>query len=142
DKFDPFFFSVSPAEAVLMDPQQRLFLETCWHSIEDSGINPESLSGTRTAVYVGCGTGDSGWSPKGGGLSAYGLMGKATSILSARIAYMLNLKGPALAIDTACSSSLVAISEACNNLILGNCDYALAGGVNVLSGPSIHIMAS
>ena len=137
DKFDPLFFNISPAEAKFIEPQQRLFLENCWACIEDSGIDPYTLSDSRCGVFVGCGVSDYGQ-----GLSAHDLMGGAASILSARIAYLLNLKGPCLAIDTSCSSSLVAIAEACNSLVLGTSDLALAGGVCVLAGPAIHVMTS
>lgn len=142
DKFDPLFFNISPKEAELMDPQQRLFLESCWHCIEDAGISASSLSGSRCGVFVGCSTGDYEQRMSGQQLNTQGLMGKATSILSARISYLLNLKGPCMAIDTACSSSLVAISEACSSILSGACDMALAGGVSVLTGPSMHIMTS
>jgi len=137
DKFDPLFFNISPAEAKFIDPQQRLFLENCWSSMEDAGLSPSVLSGSRCGVYVGCSVND--YARKE---TAQDLMGSATSILSARIAYLLNLKGPCMAIDTACSSSLVAIAEACNSLALGTSDIAFAGGVCVLSGPSLHVMAS
>ncbi|HHI94227.1 MAG TPA: hypothetical protein ENK04_12050 [Gammaproteobacteria bacterium] len=137
DKFDPLFFNISPAEAKFIDPQQRLFLENCWSSMEDAGLNPPALSGSRCGVFVGCSVSDYGQ-----GQTAQDLMGGATSILSARMAYLLDLKGPCMAIDTACSSSLVAIAEACNSLTLGTSDMAFAGGVCVLSGPSLHIMAS
>ncbi|NOX92666.1 MAG: hypothetical protein GXP18_09545, partial [Gammaproteobacteria bacterium] len=137
DKFDPLFFNISPAEAKFIDPQQRLFLENCWSSMEDAGLSPSALSGSRCGVYVGCGASDYGQ-----GQTAQDLMGSAASILSARIAYLLDLKGPCMAIDTACSSSLVAIAEACNSLMLGTSDMAFAGGVCVLSGPSLHIMTS
>ncbi|MBZ9609901.1 SDR family NAD(P)-dependent oxidoreductase [Clostridium estertheticum] len=142
DKFDPLFFNISPTEAELMDPQQRLFLESCWSCIEDAGYPPSSLSGSRCGVFVGCGNGDYSQYLNEQKLNAQGLMGEANSILSARISYLLNLKGPCLAIDTACSSSLVAIAEACNNLILKTSDLALAGGVCVLTGPSMHIKTS
>ena len=142
DRFDPLFFSITPAEAELMDPQQRLFLENCWHCIEDAGISPASLSGTRCGVFVGCAPSDYGQFTGAGGMNAQGLLGGATSILSARISYLLNLKGPCLSIDTACSASLVAIAEACNGLILRDCDLALAGGVCVMPGPGAHIMTS
>ncbi|MET3210645.1 UNVERIFIED_CONTAM: PfaD family protein [Paenibacillus sp. PvR008] len=142
DKFDPLFFNISPAEAELMDPQQRLFLESAWQAIEDAGIAPSSLSGSRTGVFVGCGTNDYGQVLNHQGLNAQGLMGAASSILSARISYLLNLKGPCLAIDTACSSSLVAMAEACNSLLLGTSDLALSGGVYAAAGPSLHIMTS
>ncbi|PSL48185.1 acyl transferase domain-containing protein [Chitinophaga niastensis] len=142
DCFDPLFFNISPVEAELMDPQQRLFLENCWHCVEDAGLDPDVLSGSRCGVFVGCGTGDYGQVMDQQRLSAQGLMGVSTSILSARISYLLNLKGPCLAIDTACSSSLVAIAEACNSLVLGTSDLALAGGVCVLSGPLTHLLTS
>ena len=142
DKFDPLFFNISPAEAELMDPQQRVFLENCWRCIEDSGLNPTMLSGSSCGVFVGCMTSDYGYSLDKARLNAQSLMGRATSILAARISYLLNLKGPSLAIETACSSSLVAIAEACNSLKLHTSDLALAGGVCVIAGPAMHIMTS
>ncbi|MCR8993891.1 SDR family NAD(P)-dependent oxidoreductase [Brevibacillus laterosporus] len=142
DKFDPLFFHISPVEAEYMDPQQRLFLENSWKCIEDAGLSPVALSGSRCGVFVGCGTTDYGRSQGQQEMNAQSLMGASVSILSSRISYLLNLKGPCLAIDTACSSSLVAIAEACNSLALGNCDLALAGGVSVMTGPSMHIMTS
>ena len=143
DQFDPLFFKISPTEATYMDPQQRLFLENCWCCIEDAGWKASLISGSKCGVFVGCGQGDYGQLLAGGALNAQGLMGGASSILSARISYFLNLKGPCLAIDTACSSSLVAIAEACNSLIFQQTsDLALAGGVCVLAGPSMHIMTS
>jgi acyl transferase domain-containing protein/NADPH:quinone reductase-like Zn-dependent oxidoreductase len=142
DRFDPLFFNISPAEAEWIDPQQRLFLQQCWSCIEDAGIDPQELSGSRCGVYVGCAPGDYGYEVSDNAPTAQGLMGGSSAILSARISYFLNLKGPCLAIDTACSSSLVAIAEACDALVLGRADAALAGGVCVLSGPALHIMAS
>ncbi|UUM22231.1 SDR family NAD(P)-dependent oxidoreductase [Mycoavidus sp. SF9855] len=138
--FDPLFFNISPAEAQWMDPQQRLFLEHSWNCIEAAGINPQTLSNSRCGVYVGCGASDYGRVGDGSELTAHGLLGSASSILSARIAYFLNLKGPCLAIDTACSSSLVAIAEACDSLMLRQSDLVLAGGVYVSAGPDMHIM--
>ncbi|OHX14649.1 hypothetical protein BI347_14880 [Chromobacterium sphagni] len=142
DCFDPLFFNISPFEAQWMDPQQRLFLEHGWSCIESAGIDPDSLSGSGCGVYVGCVQGEYGRAGGQAGLTAQGLMGGSSSILAARIAYHLNLKGPCLAIDTACSSSLVAIAEACDSLTLGRVDLALVGGVSVLAGPELHIMAS
>jgi len=100
------------------------------------------LSGSRCGVYVGCGQGD--YSERSGkqGLTAQALLGNSSAILSARISYHLNLKGACLAIDTACSSSLVALAEACDSLLLHRNDIALAGGVCVLAGPGLHVMAS
>lgn len=142
DLFDASFFNISDREAESMDPQQRLFLEACWHSIEDSGYNPMTLSGSRCGVFVGCGPGDYSHLLHDSGLTEHGLMGGSTSVLAARISYFLNLQGPCLAIDTACSSSLVAIANACDSLTTGRSDLALAGGVCVMSGPALHIMTS
>ena len=142
DQFDPLFFNISPLEAQLMDPQQRLFLEICWHCIEDAGYAPYRLSGSKCGVFVGCGQGDYSRLLGDNALNAYGLMGCATSILAARISYLLNLQGPCVSIDTACSSSLVAMANACDSLMVRASDMVLAGGVCVLAGPSLHIMAS
>ncbi|WP_281285985.1 PfaD family polyunsaturated fatty acid/polyketide biosynthesis protein [Melghirimyces algeriensis] len=142
DQFDPAFFHIPPVEAIAMDPQQRLFLENCWSCIEDAGMRPSDLSGSRCGVFVGCATSDYGQLFKETDLNARVLMGSTTSILAARISYLLNLRGPSLAIETACSSSLVAVAEACNSLVLGNSDLALAGGVCIMAGPSLHIMTS
>ncbi|UUM22295.1 SDR family NAD(P)-dependent oxidoreductase [Mycoavidus sp. SF9855] len=142
DCFDPLFFNISPAEAQSMDPQQRLFLEHSWSCIEAAGINPHTLSDSRCGVYVGCCASDYGQVGDGSELTAQGLLGNASSILSARIAYFLNLKGPCLALDAACSSSLVAIAEACDSLMLRQSDLVLAGGVYVSARPDMHIMTS
>ncbi len=140
DKFDPLFFNISPREAELMDPQQRLFLQAAWACIEHAGHDPSSLAGARCGVFAGCGAGDYGLALDAGRLDAQALMGGAASILPARIAYLLDLQGPCMALDTACSSSLVAIAMACDSLAAGGSDLALAGGVTVLAGPAMHIM--
>lgn len=142
DLFDPLFFNISPTEAESMDPQQRLFLQACWHGIENAGYNPQSLSGSQTGVFVGCGPSDYHQPSREQQLSAQGFTGAATSILAARISYFLNLHGPCISVDTACSSSLVAIANACDSLNNGNSDLALAGGVYVMAGPAMHIMTS
>ncbi|MBO9699912.1 MAG: SDR family NAD(P)-dependent oxidoreductase [Sporocytophaga sp.] len=142
DLFDPLFFNISPTETESMDPQQRLFLQECWHAIENAGYNPKSLSGAKCGVFVGCANGDYLQLSKKQQLSAQGFTGGATSILGARISYFLNLQGPCLSIDTACSSSLVAIASACDSLNSGNSDLALAGGVVVMATPAMHIMCS
>lgn len=142
DLFDPLFFNISPVEAASMDPQQRVLLQTCWHSIENAGYNPKALSGSKCGVYIGCASGDYQLLSRELQLSAQGFTGGATSILAARISYLLNLQGPCLSIDTACSSSLVAIATACDNLVSGSCDTALAGGVYVMVGPDLHIKSA
>jgi polyketide synthase PksN len=138
-EFDPLFFGISPGDAEIMDPQQRLFLENCWKCFEDAGLNPAAISGSRCGVYVGCGASSYRELLGVHGLMAEGLMGNVSSILAARISYFLNLKGPCLAIDSACSSALAAITEACNGLVLQNCDLALAGGVSMPLLPPMYI---
>ncbi|MCB0208983.1 MAG: SDR family NAD(P)-dependent oxidoreductase, partial [Anaerolineae bacterium] len=144
DKFDPLFFNISPREAELMDPQQRLFLEEAWTALEDAGYAGQTLSECKCGIFVGVGVGDYhfGLDRSTAGVDAHTLLGSAPSILTARLAYILNLKGPCLAIDTACSSSLVAIHEGCQSLLTGQNDMVLAGGVSVLTGPQMHIMTS
>ncbi|UCH94143.1 MAG: hypothetical protein JSV88_28270 [Candidatus Aminicenantes bacterium] len=122
DQFDPLFFNISPAEAELLDPQQRLFLQEAWRAIEDAGYAADSLSNSKCGVYVGVMSGQE--YPSTNMLSAY-------SILPARISYFLNLKGPAVPIDTACSSSLIALHLACKSLLNGETDMMLAGGVTL-----------
>ncbi len=144
DQFDPLFFRISPTEAAMMDPQQRLFLETAYHALEDSGYAPDSLSGKRCGVFVGAGAGDYAQRFRDVGMESnpLGLMGNVTSILAARISYFLNLKGPSVALDTACSSSLVAVHLACESLVSGTTDMALAGGVAVISTPQFIVAAT
>ena len=142
DEFDPLFFNIAPAEARLMDPEQRLFLQNVWHCFEDAGLRPSSVAGSRCGIFVGCAPGDYGHMLGADRLTAHGLMGGAASILSGRVAYFFNLQGPCLSIDTACSSSLAAITQACSSLVARTSDLALAGGAYVMSGPSMHIMTS
>jgi len=142
DRFDPLFFNISPTEAEGMEPQQRLFLQAAWHCIENAGYNPHALSGSQCGVFVGCGPSEYHQIFREQQLSAQGFTGAASSILAARISYFLNLRGPCLAIETACSSSLVAIANACDSLNNGNSDLALAGGVYVMAGPNMHVMAA
>ena len=120
----------------ILQQQQRLFLEQCWHCVEYSGLSAESLSGTNCGVFVGAGVSDYQQSIKES--SAQTLLGGSTSILASRISYFLNLKGPSVAIDTACSSSLVALVNACDSLANKSTDMALAGGVCV----SIQVSSS
>lgn len=142
DLFDPLFFNISPSEAERIDPQQRLFLQSCWHAIENAGYNATTLSGTKCGVFAGAAIGDYQFLSRELQLTAKGFTGTANSILASRISYFLNLQGPCLTIDTACSSSLVAIATACDSLISGNSDMALAGGVCVMATPDLHIKAS
>jgi acyl transferase domain-containing protein len=144
EHFDPLFFGISPAEAQLIDPQQRIFLEECWKAIESAGYAPGALSNRSCGVYVGCSTGDYAKVLAGDGQDTAGaaFMGTSNAILAARISYCLNLKGPALALDTACSSSLVAVHLACESIRSGENELALAGGINLLATPIGHILTS
>ncbi len=140
DRFDVQFFNITPREAELMDPQQRLFLQHAWQAFEDAALDPTALAGSRCGVFVGAG--DSGYGDLIDEHNAYSLLGSSGSILGARIAHLLDLRGPCISLDTACSSSLVAIAEACNSLLVGDSDLALAGGVCVLIGPGMFIDTS
>ena len=142
DRFDPRFFGITSAEAEVMDPQQRLFLETAWHALEDAGLPDRALDGAACAVFVGCSHGDYAQMAGTARLSAQFGMGNVGSILAARIAYHLNLRGPAVAVDTACSSSLVAVHLACQALRTGECDLAVAGGVALMTTPGMHVLTS
>ena len=133
--FDAAFFGVSPREALTLDPQQRLILELVWELLERGGVVPSTLQGSRTGVFVGVCTTD--YDERVRQLpeaqrSAYDLLGNAHSTAAGRVSYVLGLQGPAMSVDTACSSSLVTIHLACQSLRAGDCELALAGGVNLI----------
>ncbi|MGA1867996.1 MAG: thioester reductase domain-containing protein [bacterium] len=144
DKFDALFFGISPREAELMDPQQRLFLETVWKTIEDAGYKPSDFSGTKTGIFVGVATADYNelLGRKNIAVEAQTSTGRFHSITANRISYLLNLHGPSEPIDTACSSSLVAMHRAVKAIRSGDCDMAIVGGVNVMLTPTLHISFS
>ncbi|MDA0167608.1 acyltransferase domain-containing protein [Solirubrobacter taibaiensis] len=138
DTFDHSFFKLSAREAAHIDPQQRLVLEIGWEALEDAGSVPDELRGTRTAVIVGVATFDHGaLQLQRASTDAYVGTGGALSVVAGRLAYTLDLRGPALSVDTACSSSLVAVHLACESLRRGECELALAGGVSVLLAPTV-----
>ncbi|KFF06342.1 SDR family NAD(P)-dependent oxidoreductase [Flavobacterium reichenbachii] len=140
DKFDPLFFGISGGEAEMMDPQQRLFLQHAWKSIEDAGINPKTLSNKKCGVYAGVSTGDYLATAENKPASAF--WGNSSAILPSRISYLLNLKGPALSIDTACSSSLVALDLGCKSLISQENDIVITGGITIMNSPNFYKLSS
>ena len=152
DLFDAAFFRISPVEAQLLDPQQRLILETSWRALEDAGIDPDRLKDSRTGVYAGISNNDyrglileanENAGPAEPAASLYAVTGTSLNTAIGRIAFALGLGGPAMAVDTACSSSLVATHQAVTGLQRGDADLALAGGVNIiLSGRLLEFRAN
>ena len=143
DRFDPLFFGIVPREAEIMDPQERLFLETAWHTLEDAGYPRRRLAGERVGVFVGVMYGH------------YQLLGLENTLrgrgptpgtffasVANRVSYFFDLRGPSLAVDTMCSSSLTALHLACDALRRGDCRYALVGGVNLMLHPTKYVFLS
>ncbi len=145
DGFDPEFFGISPREAVWIEPQQRLMLETVWEGLERAGYSPAALRGSRTGIFAGVGANEYAHllsSESIDKIEPYFITGNALNAISGRVAFALGFEGPAVAVDTACSSALVAVHQAVQALHSGDCDLALAGGVNVLLSPVTVIAAS
>ena len=136
DWFDSRFFRISPIEARMMDPQQRMLLETSWEAVEDAGYDPNRLRGSRTGVYAGLG-GSEYRDLIEATKREHSYLGTTGSVAVGRIAFALGLEGPAMPVDMACASSLAAVHQAVVGLQRGEVDLALAGGVNVILSPSI-----
>lgn len=144
NEFDAEFFGISPREARLMDPQQRIFMQTVWKTIEDAGYDAEELSGKDVGLFVGVATSDYSdvLRENDTKIEAYTSTGASHCILANRISYLFNWNGPSEPIDTACSSSLIAIHRAVSSIRNGDCSMAIAGGVNVITSPMLHIAFS
>lgn len=146
DTFDPLFFGIAPREANDMDPQQRLMLEVAWEALEHAALHPDEIYGSQTGVFVGASTTDyaqrqiaSGTAPY---LDKYFSTGAANCFCAGRVSYTFGFQGPSVVLDTACSSSLVAVHLASQSLRRGECEMALAGGVNLMLSPLLTIFTS
>ncbi|MCG8653967.1 MAG: polyketide synthase dehydratase domain-containing protein, partial [Pirellulales bacterium] len=147
DRFDPAFFGIAPREASRMDPQQRLLLEVVWETFENAGIRIDSMAGSNTGVFIGIGGTDYSKVPARypnyfEHVDAHIGTGNALSIAAGRISYLFDFRGPSFIVDTACSSALVAIHSAATALLRGECDTAVAGGVNLILSPETTIAFS
>jgi len=145
DEFDAAFFGISALEAKLMDPQQRLALQLVWHALEDSGLRPDRLRGSRTGVFVGITQNDYGMEQLAGpreDIRAYSGTGNGFCFAAGRIAFQFGFNGPVSAVDTACSSSLVAMNQACSALRSRECDLAVVVGMQLNLTPPMQIFLS
>lgn len=137
--FDAEFFGVSPREAEVMDPQQRLALEVSWEALEHAGVSPKALAGSDTAVLMGVNSDDYGKLIMEDlpGIDAWTGIGTSLCGIANRVSHLLDLRGPSVALDAACAASLVAVHQACQMLRAGETSLALAGGVSALIGPGL-----
>ncbi|MGF1589149.1 MAG: beta-ketoacyl synthase N-terminal-like domain-containing protein [Pleurocapsa sp.] len=147
DGFDPLFFNISPREAERIDPQQRLFLEVAWSALENAGLATDKLAGSLTGVFAGMAVVNYDQLLYKNvadltQISAYDGIGTTLSLASSRLSYLLDLKGPSLAIETACSSSLVAVHLACQSLRSRESNLCIVGGVNLILTPELNIVFS
>ena len=144
DMFDASFFRISPVEAELLDPQQRMMLETSWQALEDAGIDPSKLEGSRTGVYTGISNDEyrmlvvESSRPTEAAGSLYALSGTNLNGTSGRVSFVLGLMGPSKAVDAACASAMVAVNDAVADLQQGKADLALAGGVQAILNGRIY----
>ncbi|KAH6695965.1 polyketide syntase 2 [Leptodontidium sp. MPI-SDFR-AT-0119] len=139
EDFDCVFFGISPKEALLMDPQQRISLEVAWEALEDAGIPPQSLAGSNTACFMGVNSDDYSklLLEDLPGVEAWMGIGTAYCGVPNRISYLMDLRGPSTAVDAACASSLVAIHHGRQSLLAKETDLAIVGGVNAMCGPGL-----
>lgn len=143
DRFDPLFFNISPREARLMDPQERLFLQTAWHALEDAGHTRRESELRRAGVFVGVMYNHYQLYGAHESMQKIGFIPSSLSAsIANRVSYVLDLRGPSMAIDTMCSSSLTALHLACASILRGECDLAIAGGVNATVHPNKYLQLS
>jgi acyl transferase domain-containing protein len=146
EEFDYRFFGLSPREALSLDPQHRLALELAWEALENAGQPREQFAGTSTGIFLGITTNDyariTNQRRPLADLDGYFSTGNALNAAAGRLSYFLGLHGPSMAVDTACSSSLVAVHLACQSLRAGECEMALAGGVNIILAPEVSVALS
>ncbi|MGD1704676.1 beta-ketoacyl synthase N-terminal-like domain-containing protein [Dapis sp. BLCC M229] len=145
DEFDAEFFGLHPREVTSMDPQQRLLLEVSWETLENAGIAPEKLTGSKSGVFLGISVNEYGQqalfdSPTD--IDVYAATGNALSVAAGRLSYSLGWQGPAMVVETACSSSLVGVHLACQSLRAKECHLAVAGGVYLMVSPLTTIAMS
>ena len=144
--FDAGFFNFAPREVEYFDPQQRVLLEVAWEAMENAGIDPTTLAGREVGVYAGGFTLDHMLNQLGSGgrsaIGAHSAAGATLTMLSNRISYAFDFRGPSLSVDTACSSSLVAFSYAVRDILNGSCEMCLVGGVNIMLRPEYPIAMS
>jgi acyl transferase domain-containing protein len=143
DQFDALFFGISPREAIFLDPQQCVLLEVAWEALEDAGLVPSQLAGSETGVYIGGFMLDNMASQMShfnlNQINIHSAVSFTMTMLSNRLSYVFDFRGPSITMDTACSSSLVTLHEACQALWQGECLLALAGGVNIMHRPETPI---
>ncbi|AXX32276.1 acyltransferase domain-containing protein [Actinosynnema pretiosum subsp. pretiosum] len=138
DRFDAAFFGVPPKEAEVADPQQRQVLEVAWEALDHAGIPQHGLAGTRAGVFLAAGAVE--YLPEdASAVDGWTTTGSSAAVIANRLSYALGARGPSMVVDTACSGSLVAIHLACAHLLRGECDLALAGGVNLLLTPGVSV---
>ena len=138
DEFDAEFFGLHPREVTSMDPQQRLLLEVSWEALENAGIAPEKLTGSKSGVFLGISVNEYGQKAlfeNSTDIDVYAATGNALSVAAGRLSYSLGWQGPAMVVETACSSSLVAVHLACQSLRAKECHLAVAGGVYLMVSP-------
>ncbi|WP_157225071.1 type I polyketide synthase [Nocardia thailandica] len=140
--FDAAFFGISPIEAIAMDPQQRLLLQVAWEALEDAGVRPSSLAGSRCGVFVGQATADYSEQHHGPMDVRQSAGSRLRAITAGRLSFALDVRGPSLTIDTACSSSLAAVHLARQSLMSHEVDLAIVGGVNLILSPADSITYS